>query len=105
MNKRITVWVQKFKDRPTLMLQWVDPSTGKRKSRSSGSRDRKAAERAATDLEYELNHNLFRDVSKITWAEFRHMFEDEYVSALRQSTREKYTQCSMCLSRSPHRRS
>ncbi|MBM80420.1 MAG: hypothetical protein CMJ78_07480 [Planctomycetaceae bacterium] len=90
-QKRITVWVQKFKDRRTLMLQWVDPATGKRKSRSSGTRDRRTAERAATDLEYELNHNLYRDASKITWAEFRQMFEDEYVSALRLSTREKYT--------------
>ena len=25
----MTVWVQRFKDRPTLMLQWLDPDTGK----------------------------------------------------------------------------
>jgi hypothetical protein len=26
-EKRATVWVQKFKDRPNLMLQWNDPFT------------------------------------------------------------------------------
>ena len=24
-DKRVTVWVQRFKDRPHLMLQWIDP--------------------------------------------------------------------------------
>jgi hypothetical protein len=26
-EKRATVWVQRFKDRPNLMLQWIDPFT------------------------------------------------------------------------------
>ena len=26
-EKRATVWVRKFKDRPNLMLQWIDPFT------------------------------------------------------------------------------
>jgi hypothetical protein len=27
-GRRVNVWVQKFPDRPTLMLQWHDPETG-----------------------------------------------------------------------------
>ena len=34
MAERVHVWVQRFKDRPTLMLQWIDPETGTRKSKS-----------------------------------------------------------------------
>ena len=36
-DERVTVWVQRFKDRQHLMLQWIDPDTGKRKSRSAGT--------------------------------------------------------------------
>jgi hypothetical protein len=32
-EKRITVWVQKFPDRPHLVLQGRDPETGRRKDR------------------------------------------------------------------------
>jgi hypothetical protein len=34
-EKRIIVWVQQFKDRDTLMLQWIDPITNTRKSKSA----------------------------------------------------------------------
>jgi hypothetical protein len=34
-DKRATVWVQRFKDRPTLMRQWIEPATGRRKSKSA----------------------------------------------------------------------
>ena len=35
-GKRVVVWVQNFPDRPHLMLQWHDPETGKRKSKTAG---------------------------------------------------------------------
>ena len=40
-EKRVTVWVQRFKDREALVLQWLDPDTGKRKSKSAGTADEK----------------------------------------------------------------
>src|SRR5262249_35354697 len=43
-NQRVTVWVQRFRDRPTLMLQWIDPDTGRRKSKSAETADEKEAE-------------------------------------------------------------
>src|SRR5262252_2170202 len=89
-ERRITVWVQRFKDRTSLMLQWIDPDTGKRKSKSAGVDDEQAAEQARADLEYELNHGRYQEASRMSWERFRELFEDEYVAARRQNTRENY---------------
>jgi integrase len=87
-EKRITVWVQRFKDRSTLVLQWIDPTTGKRKSKSAETADEKEAEDKRADLEYELNHGRYQEASRMTWARFRELFEDEYVSHLRAGTQK-----------------
>lgn len=89
-EKRVVVWVQQFKDRPALMLQWNDPDTGRRKSRSAGTADEDKAEQARADLEYELNHGRHQEASRMSWERFRELFEGEYVSALREDTRLVY---------------
>src|SRR5438876_8739035 len=89
-DKRITVWVQRFADRKHLMLQWLDPDTGKRKSRSAGTADDGEAEKARADLEYELNHGLHQEVSRMSWERFRELFEDEYLSGVREGTRRNH---------------
>jgi integrase len=89
-EKRITVWVQRFKDRPSLMLQWIDPETGARKSKSSNTASEQEAELARADLEYELNHWRHQQASKIQWERFRQMFHDEYAAGLRDRSAEKY---------------
>jgi integrase len=89
-EERVTVWVQRFKDRKHLMLQWIDPDTGKRKSRSAETDDPDAAETARADLEYELNHGKYQEASRMTWERFRELFEEEYVAGKRPNTRENY---------------
>src|SRR5262245_34312026 len=89
-DKRITVWVQRFKDRDTLMLQWTDPDTGKRKSRSAGTADEGEAEKQRADLEYELNHGLHQGGARMAWDTFREQFEEEYVAPLRPKTRDNF---------------
>jgi integrase len=89
-DKRITVWVQKFNDRSALVLQWIDPETGRRKSKSAETDDSDKAEDARTDLEYELNHGKYQEPSKLDWDKFREMFETEYLAGLRITSREKY---------------
>src|SRR4051794_24130646 len=89
---RITVWVQRFLDRESLVLQWHDPVTGKRKSKTADTADEGEAEQARSDLEYELNHGLYREDSRMTWAKYRELFEKEHVAALREKTRRNYTQ-------------
>jgi integrase len=89
-EKRVTVWVQRFKDRPHLMLQWNDPDTGKRKSQSAGTADEKKAEQARADLEADLNHGRYQEASRMTWERFRELFEAEFVTARRPHTRHNY---------------
>ena len=89
-ERRITVWTQKFKDRSALMLQWIDPDTGARKSRSARTDSPKKAEKARADLEYELSHGKYEEASKLDWDRFREMFEAEYLPGLRERSREKY---------------
>jgi Meiotically Up-regulated Gene 113 (MUG113) protein len=52
---RVVVWVQRSAGRRALMLQWHDPDTGKRKSKSAGTPDACLAESRRCDLETELN--------------------------------------------------
>jgi hypothetical protein len=70
-DERITVWVQRFKDRQALMLQWLDPDTGRRKSKSAGTDDAKQAEIARADLETDLNHGRHKEASRMSWEKFR----------------------------------
>src|SRR5262249_4643169 len=87
-EKRIVVWVQHFGDRDTLMLQWYDPNTGK--SKSAGTCNPLEAEKIRADLEYELNHGLHNEPTRMSWEKFRDLFEQEYVAALRVDTRKVY---------------
>jgi hypothetical protein len=90
MANRVTVWVQRFPDRENLMLQWHDPETGRRRSRSAGTADEKEAEKLRADLEYELNHGRHQEASRMGWEGFRALFEAEYAAGKRERTREKF---------------
>src|SRR5262245_5691915 len=104
-SKRITVWVQRFPDRANLVLQWHDPDTGRRKSKSAETADEGQAEKARADLEYELNYGLHKQASAMSWERFREVFEDEYVAHLRQETRDVYANVFNLFERVCHPRS
>jgi integrase len=89
LDHSVHVWAQRFPDRRNLVLQWVDPDTGQRKSKSAGTDDPDKAETARRDLEYELNHGKYQEASKLDWARFREMFDLEYAALLRPASREK----------------
>jgi hypothetical protein len=55
--KRVRVWVQRAGGRGNFLLQWNDPDTGQRRSRTAGTSDREKAEWLRTDLEAALNNN------------------------------------------------
>jgi integrase len=90
-SKRVVVWVQHMGDRPHLVLQWHDPDTGARKSKSAGTCNPMEAEAKRADLEYELNHGHYQEPSWLDWQRFRELFEAEYLAGLRAKTRLKYT--------------
>jgi integrase len=89
-GKRIIVWVQRFADRPNLVLQWHDPETGKRKSQSAETADEKQAETKRADLEADLNAGRHQQASGIGWERFRALFEAEFVAGRRENTRRNY---------------
>jgi integrase len=88
-DKCITVYVLQQKDRPFLKLEWIEPETGRRRSKSAKTADPAEAEKARADLEYELNHGLHREPSKMPWETFRELYEEEKLAGTRQATRNK----------------
>ncbi len=89
-ERQIIVWVQRFKDRNPLVLQWTDPESGLRRSKSAGTADVKMAERRRADLEYELNHGTHQQASGLDWDVFRQMFHREVSAGIRPRAREKH---------------
>jgi integrase len=88
-DQRITVYVLNSKDRPFLKLEWIEPETGRRRSQSAKTADPGEAEKARADLEYELNHGLHREPSKMPWETFRQLYHDEKLAGAREATRKK----------------
>lgn len=86
-EKRIVVWVQRFKHREHFVLQWIDPVTSKRKSESAKTADEKEAEQARGDLEADLNAGRYAEASRMSWEGFGELFTEEYLSGLRPDTR------------------
>jgi integrase len=89
-SKRVRVWVQHRADRPYLCLEWNDPETGRRRSKSAETCNPAEAEDARADLESDLNNGRHVDTSNMSWEKFRELFEDEFAEARRERTRENY---------------
>jgi integrase len=88
-DKRITVYMLKPKDRPYYKLEYVDPDTGRRHGKSAKTADPDDADQARADWEYELNHGLASEPSKMLWERFRELYEDEKLAGAREATRKK----------------
>jgi integrase len=89
-EKRIHVWVQHLKDREHLVLQWLDPDTGERKSKSAETSDPEKAEAARVDHESDLNNGRYAEASRMSWERFRELFEEQHVAGLLPQTRKVY---------------
>lgn len=71
MSDQQRVWISRRsnKGKDSYHLRWLDPVTGKWRSRAAGT-DRKQANREAAILEKELAQGTYRDLRKVTWTEF-----------------------------------
>lgn len=88
MRKRqIGVWIQSRAGRCDY-LEWIDDA-GRRRSRSTGSTNRRIVEQMRADLEYELNHGMFHEKSRLTLGEFCELYRSEHLDGLRPRSREK----------------
>ena len=92
---KIKVYVTRVSNRPNYHLQWDDPMTQRQRRQATDvpasnlSRDRKAAERLAAQLEVELNNGSAAIPSKFKWADFRDRYESLILPGLARQTRVK----------------
>ena len=92
-SDRVRVYVRENRKRPTYLLEWKDPITGRRRFKTTtiargGRRNKAEAERAAGDWEDELNAGAAGS-EKMTWERFRDLYEDQKLPGLAQGTRDK----------------
>ncbi len=87
MTDRIVVHVMNYgPNRKFLQLRWVDPRTGRWKTKSSGCTKREEAFKAAARLEIELNGARHSDDGTMAWRDFRETYHLEHGSAVAQRT-------------------
>jgi len=90
--EEVKVKVVEFGNRKYYQMQFRDPMTGRKVTRSTRvertgrKQDRIKAERVAAKFEAELREGRYREPSKVTWAEFRQRYEDEVLTGLAEAT-------------------
>lgn len=93
--ENIRVRIVEFGDRKHYQMQYCDPITRRKRTRSTGiertgrKKERTEAERVAAVWQAELRENRYQDASKITWEDFRDRYENEVLSSLAEGTDEK----------------
>ena len=87
MSEEIKVSVNSWGAGRSLALNWIDPITGKRKTKSAKTKDWRTAERLAGELEAELRAGLVSP-SRMTWDEFQRRYDEEKLVTLAPTTRE-----------------
>lgn len=80
------VSVINYPDRKNLVLRWKDPYTGKLKTKSAGTSNRRKASELAARIERKMKRG-------ITWAAFRIKFTQEHSITLSEKTFNSYN-CS-----------
>jgi integrase len=85
----IRVSLIKRSGRRCLEARWIDPLTGKKRTRSTGHTIRRNAERAAALLEEQLNRGGLPSEPRLTWAELRRAYQTEVFPALAPKSRRK----------------
>lgn len=95
MTERIKVSVVEFGDRRHYMMQWRDPMTRRKRTRTTKvertgrAKDRKEAERVAAKFEAELREGRYHEPLRVTWAEFRERYETEVLPGLAKRTDDR----------------
>ena len=88
MSDEIRVKVNSYGPGRPLSLVYIDPTSGRKKAKSSGTTDWREAERLAGELEKELRSGRYAPPSKVTWGQFVERYTAEKLSALRPKSRQ-----------------
>jgi integrase len=91
MSDEIRVTVASYGAGRCLMMTYKDPTSGRKVAKTTGTTDRREAERAAAVWQDELNTGRYSAPSKMTWADFRTRHEAEFQSGVAPNTRQKFT--------------
>lgn len=78
----IRVLVVNYPDRKCLMMRYRDPLTRKLVAKSSGTDNRREAEREAAKWEAELREGRYHAPLQTTWEEFRQRYSEEHIPSL-----------------------
>lgn len=97
MSDEIRVSVASYGEGRCLMMTYRDPVTGKKVAKTTGTMDRREAERAAAVWQDELNTGRYQAPSRLTWAEFRARYESEKLATLAPGTQAVTRNCLNCL--------
>lgn len=87
MNE-ISVKVSKFGDRRFFLMYYDCPLSGKRKSRSTKTENKREAEKLAAKWEAELREGRYKPLANISWDEFRERYELEAGAAMAESSQK-----------------
>ncbi len=87
MPEQVKVSVNAWGVGRSLTLSWVDPISGKRKTRSAKTKDWRTAERLAGKLAEDLEAGNISP-SRTTWDEFTRRYADEKLTTLAPATKE-----------------
>ena len=85
--EEINVKVSKFGDRKFYLMYYDCPLSGRRKSRSAKTDNKREAEKLAAKWESQLREGRYTPAINISWEEFRRRYEAEVVPTLKPSTR------------------
>ena len=99
MSDEIRVTVVRYPDRENLVMAYIDPVSGKRRTKSAGTSKEKAAWKAAATWEDELRAGPHCPRSKVTWADFRKRYEAEHAASLAVRTQGSIRYALDCLER------
>lgn len=90
--REITVYVIEFSDRRYYMMQWRDPLSGRKKTRSTKvertgrKAQRTEAERVAAKFEADLREGRYSSSSRMSWDAFKDRYDAEKLSSLSAAT-------------------
>lgn len=89
-DKPISVLCFKPADRSVYYCQWLDPESGRKRTRSTGHKIQRKAEQYRGDLERELNAGVALAGRRTTWADFRKRVERDFLPEKRPLSRVSY---------------
>ena len=80
------IWLTKRSVDSNWVIRYVDPESGRTLQKTTGTKNKKEAERQLGELRADLINNRYQPTSNIAWADFRRRYEDEVLPSLALKT-------------------